>query len=229
MSTIKKQTLLVFFLFVVFLEANAHAELTYPAGGETFRPGDMITIKWKELIDHGDNNWDLYFSSDGGKNWEEITLDIEEAVLEYNWQIPFKETTSARIKVVQDNTSDADYDSESGNFTISSSIKPGGGDNPDIITSIELIPDSNKDVVLTNFPNPFFSQTTIHVFIPKKSRIRLSILSLTGKIVFEKMDQFSEAGSRDFIWENHGLSGGVYICRLKMDDQIITRRMLYNP
>jgi len=228
MSFVKNLTFLVFILFVTFSEVHAHAELIYPVGGETFRPGDMITIKWKKLIDHGDNNWDLFFSSDGGQNWIEITLDIEETVLEYNWQIPFKETTSGRIKVVQDNASDADYNSESGKFTISSSIKP-GEDNPEIITSVESIPNINKEVSLTNFPNPFFSQTTIHVFIPKKSQIRLTVFSLTGKILFEKIDQISAAGSRNFVWENQGLSSGVYICRLQTDDQIITRKMLYNP
>ena len=80
----KNLTLLVFILFITFSEVHAHAELIYPVGGETFRPGDMITIKWKTLIDHGNSNWDLFFSSDGGKNWVEITLDIEEGILEYN-------------------------------------------------------------------------------------------------------------------------------------------------
>lgn len=229
MSPAKNLTLLIFTLLVTFSKVHAHAELIYPVGGEIFRPGDMITIKWKTLIDHGNSNWDLFYSSDGGKNWVEITLDIEEGVLEYNWQIPFKETTSAKIKVVQDNNSDADYESESGKFTISSSIVPGVGNNPDIITSVEPIPNIDKEVSLTNFPNPFCNQTTIHVFIPKKSQIRLSVISLSGKIVFERTDQISEAGSRDFVWENQGLSSGVYICRLQTDDHIITRKMLNNP
>ncbi len=51
-------------------QTHAPLGLLYPTGGETFNPGDTVLIRWEEIVSHNTQNWDLYFSSDGGSNME---------------------------------------------------------------------------------------------------------------------------------------------------------------
>lgn len=95
----------------------SHVNLIYPEGGEVFDPGEEVLIEWEEQIPHDTENWDLYFSDDGGVIWQELQLDIHPDTLHYLWIVPDNATTMGRIKVVQDNVG-TDYEDASGNFTI---------------------------------------------------------------------------------------------------------------
>jgi len=90
--------------------ASAHVRLVYPQGGETFPSGSRVTIEWQLLISHSQQDWDLYFSSDGGVTWDTLALDLSISLRSYDWTVPEIETTQAKIKVVQDN-SGLDYES----------------------------------------------------------------------------------------------------------------------
>ena len=72
--------------------AVGHVLLKYPSGDETFSTGDTIKIEWQVAIDHGDCNWDLYFSTDGGSSWSEIAIDLSKSNFGYEWIIPAKKT-----------------------------------------------------------------------------------------------------------------------------------------
>ncbi len=95
----------------------AHVELDYPVGGETFNPGQTVTIQWHIAIPHNTLNWDLLYSLDGGNSWEAIQMDLPAGSLSYNWIVPSNITSQARVSVIQDN-SGTDYQDESTNFNI---------------------------------------------------------------------------------------------------------------
>ena len=107
----------ILFLTVLSFTAFAHVDLEYPKGNETFSSGETITIKWKIAIAHNTNNWDIYFSSDNGQNWETIKEDINVNNLSYVWTLPQIKTSTAKIRVVQDNQG-TNYDSTSDAFII---------------------------------------------------------------------------------------------------------------
>jgi len=100
--------------------SQAHVALTYPTGGESFTPGDVVDIQWIIEIDHGDCDWDLYFSTDNGSTWTTIVENLPKANLDYNWTVPNSPTTQGIVRVVQDNYSQPIYDSWSGAITVSS-------------------------------------------------------------------------------------------------------------
>jgi Multicopper oxidase len=104
--------------------ARAHVAVDYPAGGETFTAGQTVNIQWQILISHNTLNWDLFFSSDGGTNWDTIQMDVPPGELSYQWTVPAIATTQGRVLVVMDN-SGTDYQSASPNFTIESSPPAG--------------------------------------------------------------------------------------------------------
>lgn len=103
--------------FALGTTARAHVALDYPVGGETFTQGDTVNIQWHILIPHDLQNWDLYFSDDGGTTWQPIELDLPPAQLNYLWVVPGDPTTQGRIKIYMDN-SGTDYEDQSGDFTI---------------------------------------------------------------------------------------------------------------
>ncbi len=218
--------LILLMVFGGFFGAYAHVKLNSPLGGEYFAPSTSLTIKWEESIDHGGNDWDLYYTLDGGANWNEIAIDLDDAVHEYVWNVPFAETTRARIKVVQDNTADSDYDDESGNFTISSTQPdPDPDPDPEVITGLENdgMPIVNK---LSNYPNPFQRQTIIRFTISQNSRVMISVYNLQGELVSSVFKVDLAKGNHEYVWKNHGLPAGVYICELQSQEWKLSNKMV---
>ena len=220
---IYKSILYVMTLVVSISISNAHVTLDSPKGGDYFQSEDEIKIKWTETQDHGENNWDLYFSIDGGDSWVVIELDIDENIYEYTWGIPSSETATAKIRIVQDNKTGTDYDDISGNFTISSEPWEGG----EIITALfESNTNSSDKANLTNFPNPFSSQTIIHFSLTQTSKVQLHVYNLHGKLVSKLVDEFLDSGVHEIVWKNNGIAEGTYLCRLLVDDQNFIRKIL---
>lgn len=174
---------------------QAHVTLESPNGGEYFQPGFDITIKWSIGVDHGDNDWDLFYTLDGGENWYAIASDLEKSVLEYGWLVPNSETSSAKVRIVQDNKEYDHYEDTSGSFYITNS-----GPDTGTVTSIddgEFI--SAEEVEMTNFPNPFKTQTTIRFSILKDSKVSVNIYDLEGNMVSELVFGFLFKGSHEFL------------------------------
>jgi len=106
-----------------------------------------------------------------------------------------------------------------------------GGANTDLIlTASEMataIDDElslpTKIAVITNYPNPFNPQTTIHYEIPQSGQLALDIFDIQGKKVANLYDGISEAGRHDLVWNASQQTSGIYFCRLVTEDQSISR------
>lgn len=107
------------FLAVLVLGSTgaAHVALDFPVGGETFTEGEIVNVQWHIVIPHDLQNWDLYFSEDGGTTWDVVAMDLPPEDLNYMWTVPGIETSQGRIKIYMDNSA-VDYEDESGDFTI---------------------------------------------------------------------------------------------------------------
>jgi hypothetical protein len=99
-----------------FSISSAHVGINYPVGDEEFKSDSMITIQWYIAIDHGDCSWSIYFSYDNGYSWSRVAENLSKSQLEYDWIIPQIETSSGRIKIIQDNYIGINYETESGQF-----------------------------------------------------------------------------------------------------------------
>lgn len=117
MKGLRVASFTIIILLVGGYAAKAHVVLDYPVGGETFNQGDTVDVQWHIAIQHDLQNWDLYFSDDGGTSWQVIELDLPPAQLNYLWVVPGDPTTQGRIKIYMDN-SGTDYEDQSGDFTI---------------------------------------------------------------------------------------------------------------
>lgn len=208
--------------FIIILGGNvfAHVDLLYPVGGESFIGGESITIKWYDRISHGDNDWDLYFSNDGGVRWESIVLDLPDGRTTYTWQLPNTATTSGVIRIVQDNVGN-NYEDKSSGFFIT---------EQELIVDIES--DLSSNVLLEqNFPNPFNSSTTIVYNLETPSTVSLNIYNLLGSEVMQLDYGQKNEGIYEIEWNGLDklgipVSGGIYIYKLQARSFVQIKKMI---
>ena len=85
---------------------------------------------------------------------------------------------------------------------------------------VDLIP---AKFTLSNYPNPFNSQTIIQFELPQASMVSLNIFNLKGELIKSlSNEQRWAAGSHSLIWDgtdnqNRPVSSGVYFYQILMD------------
>ena len=82
-----------------------------------------------------------------------------------------------------------------------------------------------------NYPNPFNPVTTIEFSLPETGFTTLTIYSITGQKVRELAGEQFARGAHTVVWDGRddlggSVSSGVYLCRLRMGDQVTAKRML---
>lgn len=168
---------------------KAHVALDYPAGGETFSPGENVTITWHITIPHEQENWDLYFSVDGGVNWLPIVTDLSTDRNEYEWIIPSEEVSFMRIKVVMDNVS-ADYEAASTDFTIAG------------FSEVNEETDINDNVIQNlKYHSGMYNTTVFSFKLTKPEMVNVEIYDLTGSLVKTLLNEILSPGdySLEFV------------------------------
>ena len=86
-----------------------------------------------------------------------------------------------------------------------------------------LIP---KEVTLfQNYPNPFNPTTTISFSLPKTDYVELDIFNISGERVMS-LGRPYDVGQYQIVFDATKFSSGTYIYRLKVGDQIQTKKMI---
>lgn len=107
----------------------------------------------------------------------------------------------------------------------------GTGEGIELIKLIDYIPtgiehrktDIAESFTLSaNYPNPFYSSTTISYSLKVSAEIRLNIYSLEGKKVRMLINQHQPAGTFEISWNglndnNEGVASGTYIYRMEIN------------
>ncbi len=115
------------------LEQSINLALLTPNGSEQFRIGDKVNILWsiKKIYD---KTIDIYYSIDGGSNWEIVELGAPNSGT-YDWIIKNNTKSSDACKIkVQSNINKDIFDVSDGLFSIKGTVKafniitPNGGD-----------------------------------------------------------------------------------------------------
>jgi type IX secretion system substrate protein len=70
--------------------------------------------------------------------------------------------------------------------------------------------------LLSNFPNPFQTQTEIEFFIPEKSKVEMKIYDALGKTVYWMEETGLDSGRHILTWKpEDNIKPGIYFCALK--------------
>jgi hypothetical protein len=85
--------------------------------------------------------------------------------------------------------------------------------------------------LMQNYPNPFYSMTTIRYLLSEPSHISLKVFDISGRLVKTLFNGFHEAGSYTVYWdgknhENKRVPSGVYYYQLKIGPKKITKNII---
>jgi hypothetical protein len=82
-----------------------------------------------------------------------------------------------------------------------------------------------------NYPNPVRTTTTIRYSLAKAGQVSLTVFDLSGQQIARLVDARQAAGSYQVVWQGQSSSGrrlanGLYLYRVQVDKQGVTRQML---
>jgi flagellar hook assembly protein FlgD len=88
-----------------------------------------------------------------------------------------------------------------------------------------------RALLYQNEPNPFSSVTNIRFSVPTKSRVRLRVYDLGGRLVKTLVDEDKRAGYHQVRWYGRDGSGvkvskGIYFYRLEVGEFKATRKLI---
>jgi hypothetical protein len=81
-----------------------------------------------------------------------------------------------------------------------------------------------------NVPNPFNPTTVISFMLPQRARAMLAIYDVEGRLVRTLVDEVLDGGTKETTWDatdaqGHPVSSGVYLYRLEVGNQTITKKL----
>ncbi len=81
------------------------------------------------------------------------------------------------------------------------------------------------DMKLNMYPNPTTDQAYFEFYLYKAMRVKLSIYDLSGREVEQVFDKNFSYGNQHFVWYPQDLAPGVYICKLIVGDEVISKKL----
>ena len=92
---------------------------------------------------------------------------------------------------------------------------------PTLVKPENALPD--KFTLLTPFPNPFNSSTTISYTLSKPGWTRMDVMDLDGRLVRRLSQGWMEAGRYQAVWNGGGVGSGTYYLNLEAGGETITK------
>jgi hypothetical protein len=77
-----------------------------------------------------------------------------------------------------------------------------------------------------NYPNPFNPSTTIKFRLTQSGEVNLTVYDIMGGEIATLVNDFKPAGEHEVKFNASQLASGVYLYRLRMNNQVITKKML---
>ena len=100
-----------------------------------------------------------------------------------------------------------------------------------LIDSVVIVDDNNTIVpdnfyLFQNFPNPFNIATTIKFYLPKNSKVKITIYDSLGRQVKILVDKEYDAGFHTIRFNANELASGIYLYKIEGGDFIDVKKMI---
>jgi len=84
----------------------------------------------------------------------------------------------------------------------------------------------NFFTIYPNYPNPFNPSTNISFEISKNANVQITIFDITGKKITTLVNHLLLPGKYNFQFDGNGLSSGVYLCKINIQNNIIVQKLV---
>jgi PKD repeat protein len=116
--------------------------------------------------------------------------------------------------------------------TFCDSLAAGHASVPITITVVDPlatgISESIVATTLENYPNPFNGSTTINYSIAKDAAVELSVTDLLGKKIATIENSNKIEGSYSVNWNAENVAEGMYLLKMKVNNQVSTKKIIMN-
>jgi hypothetical protein len=85
---------------------------------------------------------------------------------------------------------------------------------------------SNEIELKQNFPNPFNPSTTIRFSLSSSEFANLTVYNIIGEKVAVLVNRYLEAGTYQLLFDGSKLASGMYIYKLEIGNNVVTKKML---
>ena len=158
-----------------------------------------------------------------------VSITLEDALEDFNyrlrpgfiWGTPFYFTTTvSQLEtplVVSDEPVQVDFNLSKTGATV-------------VDKQVDVFPTSW--LISQNYPNPFNPETTIEYNLPKSSHVVLTVFDILGHEIITLVDEKQQAGLHQQNWNacdcfGNQVSSGIYVYKIKTDDDVCSKKMLY--
>jgi len=84
-----------------------------------------------------------------------------------------------------------------------------------------------KTALYQNYPNPFNPTTTINYDLSENAQVELNVYNQDGQLVSSLVNDLKNRGSHKAEFNANGLTSGIYIYKLKVNDKVfLSRKMM---
>ncbi|MCH8904076.1 MAG: S8 family serine peptidase [Bacteroidetes bacterium] len=90
--------------FIVYAFMEDGVELTYPIGGEPFKPVEIQILRWDAHGTSGD--FDIDYSEDAGSTWSTIATGVDSTQRSYSWNVPNTFSGDVLVRITRNGISD---------------------------------------------------------------------------------------------------------------------------
>jgi len=184
--------------------------LSYPVGGEQFKIGDAVVIRWNQ---QNVTTVKLEYSSDNGTTWKLISDNITASAGLYSWTIPaLKTNTFSCLVRISDSTNPTLTSKSNSSFTVTQTSG---------ISETEI----NNAKLFQNEPNPFANSTIIKYYLPENTKNAVLTITTASGINIKTINLIC-CGLNQLQINSNELKAGIYFYSLVIDGKLIETKQM---
>ncbi len=73
--------------------------------------------------------------------------------------------------------------------------------------------------LLSIYPNPFNSNTTINYTLPRSQKVAMRLYDMAGRLVETLYDDFQTAGHHSVVWDSRDFGSGIYLLQVRTNGE----------
>mgnify|MGYP006248407691 FL=1 len=97
---------------------------------------------------------------------------------------------------------------------------------PTFAVAVPEVSENELFALYQNYPNPFAEKTIFSFFLPKKTKVELTVYNFLGQKVKIVLSETKTKGKHLVAFSSENLANGIYFYELKTEEMSVSKRMM---